>query len=594
MPTSNTLLRSARVFFTHHWCAILLALCVGMLCIAPQIFFMLSPAYQGVQMMGTDAEDHYTAQVQEVYDGYPGLGDVFLPQKNIPYIQSSLGPILVAVLGKALGVSAAIAVVVSKFIFPFLAALAVYLFANILFKSRSAALLAGAFALLGDNLISGPSTWVELLHGVSSAGGFITYARPVNPEISGAIMFAGLALFHWAFWQGRRPRIWQLAAIGLAAAALLYISPFAFLFLVTYVTLSFFWFTYSRSYALILQIIAIGAVAFVAIIPFALNYLHLHSSPLYADAMARQGLIQTHTPILSMWLILMLVCVVCAWPKRFAGARPLFFWSTISLFILTNQQILTGHELQPAHYHWYITKPLVCIMLGMYVAVGIERLFSRELYRRAAYVLCIVLVIYNAALIQSGSYRAVYASTVAAQVYVPVFAYLNSLPPQSVWADDTASMYIPIYTQDDTPTSGQLANYLVPTAFLKERLFLNYRLRGITAEDALATMQAERGQVSSAVYSLYWRQQAGGYDKIPDSIIDSLAAEYATAYAQMPLEDMFKDMTATTILWDRSKEPEWNISALSFVKKSYASGGVEVYQILSPQHNVMPTKPINR
>ena len=242
--------------------------------------------------------------------------------------------------------------------------------------------------------------------------------------------------------------------------------------------------------------------------------------------------------------------------------------------------MLTGVSIQASHYHWYITKPLIGIVVAMYAGVLVPYILPKL---RPAFLVSMLIVIgllYNAALEQVTSYQAQYEAAVASQRYAPLFAYLKTLPPQTVWASEDLAIYLPIYTSDNAPNSTQLQNYLLPDSYLPERLFLTYRLRGISAQDALPTMQHERAQVSSDIYALYWRQQKSGFESIPDTILESLAQTYATKYANAPLKGIFADLGITMIVWDTTTNPEWDISSLPFVQKLYTSGTLEVYKIV--------------
>ena len=102
---------------THHWLAVVLAALVGLICIAPYAYFALQPQYQGVSMLGQDAEEHYVARIHELYDGHGTTGNVYLPFKNEPYLIPPLGEIIVGVFGIAFFLTAAQAAVAAKFLF---------------------------------------------------------------------------------------------------------------------------------------------------------------------------------------------------------------------------------------------------------------------------------------------------------------------------------------------------------------------------------------------------------------------------------------------------------------------------------------------
>lgn len=573
-------LRKFSHIFKKHYLAFVFACLVGILCVGPTLYFKFTTfSYAGIEMIGADAEDHYVARIQEIYDGHSGLGNVFIPDKNQPYTIPGLGEITVASFGKILGVSAVAVNILSKFMFPFLVALLLYAFGYTLFTSRAAALLTAVFVMLSGNLLSGPSPWFALLRGTSDAVGFLSYARPINPEISSLFLFGGLLLFYYAFYRKENPTLWQATLVGILAGASLYVSPFVATFLCGVIGVSCLWFLYNRQHKAILYTFVAGGATILTIIPFINNYLRLKSSPWYTEFAMREGLAYGHQFIVSSWLIILFIMVLFLWPKRFSMARPLFASAVVTLWLLTEQQVFTGISIQPSHYHWYLTLPLVGILAAMYMTFIAESLLKKEWQRILLYAFCIGVIIYNGILVQTHSYAARYNASVVAQSYAPIIDYLNTLPPQVVWANYDISMYIPMYTKSDAPYSPQTSNYLIPTSYIHKRFFLSYRLRSITPQNALATMQKERVEVSSAIYAMYWRQQAGSFAAIPDSVLVSLSDEYTHSYTE-PLKELLADLGITMIVWDRATNPEWHIDALPFVQKVYSFDTLEMYHII--------------
>lgn len=563
-----------------HWSALVIATLVGLVCVAPHVYFAVStPNYAGIALIGSDGEGHYAARINQIYAGHLSLGNTFLPNKNQPYLQPALGEIIVAGVGKITGMSASQVNTFSKFLFPFLVTLLLYAFAYALFSSRLIGLFAALFALFGDNLISGPNAWIGLLQGTSSATDFLPYVRPINPEVSGLFFFAALYIFYRVFAVRGLPRLWESIAVGVLTGASLYMTPYTFTFLVLFLGISFLWFLRRKAYQNALHLVYAGATAFILLIPFLFNYIALVAHPDYADTAMRYGLIVSHAPALGIWILLMLGLSLFLWPKQYKDARIFFIISGITLLVLTNQQILTGHALQLSHYHWYITKPLVGIMLGMFAVVIAQYIFRNKLLRNGVYLLAALIFLYNAALVQIYSYQAHYAYAAAAQTYAPTLAYLNTIPTkQTAWANKSLSVYIPLYTKHNAPNNDYASSYLVGNDFLVERMLLQYRLSGILPSDIAIQLKVDRATVSGQIFQLYWRDQGGSYDAIPDSYLDAYAAQYKNIYAK-PLPQLFKDMGATMIVWDKAADASWHIDLLPFAHKTFEDGSIAVYQL---------------
>lgn len=542
---------------TRHFWAIALALLVGGVMVAPQIYFARhAPGYAGIAMMGTDAEEHYIARIQQAYVGFPGMGNVFMPNKDEPYFMAGFGEWIVARMGMLLGMSAVAVSIFSKFFFPFVTTLLAYAFAYELFLSRRVALLSAAFAMLGDTLVSSPSSLLALLHGTSTITGFLSYARPINPEVSGLFLFGALFLLYTGFCKQQVPKWWGVVGIGLLVGSSAYLSPYVFSFLVVFCALSFFWFLYGREFRRAARIAYAGGVALLTLLPFIFNYLRLIHSPWYAETALRFGVTYSHQPTISLWLFLMLAAVFVFWPKKYRISRPFFLISIFSLLLLLNQQVVTGVSLQSGHYHWYVTKPLLGTMLGLYAWIVIVWVSAKRSWMHVPLIgLAIASLSYNAVLVQESSYRAAYPIALAAQSYAPALEYLAAQPAvQTVWADASLSLYIPIYTVDTAPNNSYAIYYLNPDSFYLDRLFLHYRLNGVTPDEMLSLLQKDRAIVSAQLYGLYYRDQAGGYSAIPDTVLMRLANQYRTFYVR-PYSDIFHELALTEIVAD-SRNPE--------------------------------------
>lgn len=562
----------------RHWPALVLGVMLGAITVAPQLIFMHAPAYQGIQMMGADAEEHYVARMQEVDAGYAALGNVFLSHKDAPYLVPGLGENIVARLGSAVGVGAAEANVAAKFFFPFLIALLAYALCYALFASRPIALLGTVTALVGDSLVSGPTPWLALLHGISTSTNFLTLSRPINPEISWLFLFGGMLLFVTAFIK-RAPRAWEVVALGLITGLALYVSPYPFTFLGGLLAMSLLWYGYRRDRTRAYGALLSGVLALVCAIPFMFNYHALSASAGYAALALRQGLVHSHAPLISVWLIIMLLAALFVWPRRYPHARTLYLFAVIVLIALTDQQLLTGVSVVPSHYHWYLTKPLIGIMAAMYAWAVLEWVTTRVWLRWLCGVAAVAFLFYNAALIQATSYHAQYPSAVARQAYAPALTYLSTLPlGESVWADSALSQQISIYTEQNAPNNFYSLYYLVSDQYLVERMLLNYELAGIPAKDILATLAKDRADVSAQIFGIHYREQYGSYAAIPDSLLVEYAERYRMQLAR-PLADVLRDVSVTLVAWDTAADPAWHIDRVPNATEVFSDGRIRVYQI---------------
>ncbi len=276
----------------------------------------------------------------------------------------------------------------------------------------------------------------------------------------------------------------------------------------------------------------------------------------------------------------MLLAAIFATPKRFEQARLFFIYSAITLIVLLNQQVLTGHVLVSEHYHWYITKPLISFLVGMYAVAITEWMARKRVYLRyVVYALGFGILIANAIEVQTVSYKAAKEGFIQSQRYAPIMQFLNTLPQREfIWANYSLSEFIPMYTSHDTGNNRQMSNYLIPTSYLEQELFLQYRLRGISAKDAPAIMEKEKGEVSMTVYGLRFRQELGAYEFIPESILLNEIQKYQKLDTASTAE-LVKNMGITLIIWDRDVDPQWRLEELPKKNVLFEENNLVVYRI---------------
>jgi hypothetical protein len=564
----------------QHIPALGFALLVGIVSIAPHLYFASRPNYQGITLLGADAEEHYLARIHEVYEGRLGLGNVFLGAKDQPWVMPPLGEWIDAGFSKLLFLDVADANVAFKFIFPVLIFLLFYAFSLLLFASKPAAVLGAAIAEFGYNLLSGPSSWVNLLSAKTAVVGFLTYTRPINPEITTLFVFGALYFFIREFLKKEKPEFPGVILAGILSGLSIYISIYPWSFTCGVFGLFFLWPLFIKDFARAKMAILLGIIATVMSVPFWINVAKISSLPDYIPTAHRLGSVVSHMPVFSLWVLLIGLLAAFAWPMRYAMARTFFLLCAGTLFVLNNQQVLTGVYLQPQHYHWYMAKPLIALMLGMYTVYLCERFINRPWQRQALFGITLVFLFYNAGVIQVNSYRANYQQAVAVQTYAPLFKYLNSLPNKEVvFSDAVLSMYVPIYTQHDAPNNVYAGLYLSSDEFYANRLYLEYRLRGVQPEEIFSVMQKERVAVSQQLFLIYYREQYGSYAAISDVTLQRLADAYGASYRK-PIGDLLNDLGVTIVVWDTAREPDPHYANAKNLKELTRVGSFVVYRVI--------------
>src|SRR3989338_4225558 len=119
-----------KIFFKEHYMAFGLAILVGLIYIAPNIFFILSLGddYKGIPMMQSANEESYLARIHEILDGHPMLGSPFLYEYKEEWpIAPPTGEMFYAIPSIVLGVPPQNILIASRFFLPLILFLLVYL-----------------------------------------------------------------------------------------------------------------------------------------------------------------------------------------------------------------------------------------------------------------------------------------------------------------------------------------------------------------------------------------------------------------------------------------------------------------------------------
>ena len=320
-------LRLRKIFFTakekiiSHYLAVLVAVIVGLIYIAPNLIFILSlgDEYKGIPMMRTGNEDFYLARIREIIDGHPALGSfVFYEYKNQPPLSPPAGEFLYALPTLLFGISPINTLIASRFFLSLILFLLIYFLVRALTSSLESlsnkinSVACALFVVLGYDLVDYRSIWrfftgqLEL-----SSGGFLIWSRPVNP-ILGAIFLFSFLIFIWKVVQKNPHK--KINIIGAAAFFSLMIGNYFFSWGLALSVLGILVLIYlfKREFLVVRNLLWVVFGTALLSAPYWYSAWTASKSPWYGDSVLRSGLFYTHYPLLNKLMLAVLAFYLLA------------------------------------------------------------------------------------------------------------------------------------------------------------------------------------------------------------------------------------------------------------------------------------------
>ncbi|OGH70397.1 MAG: hypothetical protein A2754_03505 [Candidatus Magasanikbacteria bacterium RIFCSPHIGHO2_01_FULL_47_8] len=311
--------------------------------------------------------------------------------------------------------------------------------------------------------------------------------------------------------------------------------------------------------------------------------------------------IHTHTFVFSVVsFAALLLFGVYFYKHRTDAHRVLIFAIIMSGWIALNQQIITGQMVQQAHYYWYFITPLT-IIVGLYMVWTLLVRFARW---RAILFAGIIGVVYISAAV--GQYRAELNAAPFKRIeqnFRPLLDFLNTdrAPGVILGNDEDTSYLYTVYTNHDVfwnSTAAVSFNTSLPR--MKDALFVYVYLNKEARHDFVGFMnklmedtitaswyrdpyRAIEGYLSGLDF-LEYNQKIGTRDpeilKQRDILLASMNAEYRElSKDSRNVENLLQSYGVNYIVWDKDKNPEWDLSFIRGLKKVFSYSNFEIYKI---------------
>ncbi|PIP73773.1 MAG: hypothetical protein COW88_00885 [Candidatus Lloydbacteria bacterium CG22_combo_CG10-13_8_21_14_all_47_15] len=557
-------------FFKEHRLAIVVAFIVGLIYIAPNIFFIVSlgDRYEDIPMLQTANDDYYISRIQEILDGHPAIGSqAFYEYKDAPPFAPAVGEMFYAIPSMVFGISPAHIVVASHFVFPLILFLLVYFLLLRLcgvsteWNGKLNALAGALLVTLGYDLIDYRTVW-SFVSGEAEPGGFLVWARIVNPIIGALFLFSFL-LCVWRLVERTKQRVPAVGTLicGAMFFALMIGSYFFSWGMALSVSAMLLMLYLLRKEYTVAQ--KIGLMLFSGVL-FAAPYWYVvwtaRQSQWYDESLLRNGLFYTHYPLLNKLVLaaLLVYVVLVGWQyiwwrrSRFAGeehinennSRASFFeeWHIFSFAFLLgalwvySQQILTGQTVWPYHFVQYSIPLVIVSLMTLLYRVVRPRMFL--VWVIGVWIAITASVAYGA-YVQAFAFVNSYDTHAGFQEYAPLFDWLNAQEKDCavlVSAEHDAKFlldgYIPAFTHCNSYNSTWIFS-LMPQERVSHNYFTRIFFNGATAgnidEYLLEHIREARAYLFSNWKGLY---HVPDFPDFSDTIVEYRVARVPEDYRQ--------------------------------------------------------------
>lgn len=556
-----------RYFLYDHWLALALAVAVGLIYVGPYLAFIVSlgDEYRGIPMMQTANEDFYMARIQEVVDGHPLIGSVsFFEYKDQPPISPPVGEILYALPSIILGASTANVLTASRFFLPAILFFLIYYLIRQLTGNENlpaGKLNAAAGALwvaLGYDLIDYRSLINFFTGDQIFTGGFLIWARPVNPILGAVFLFSFLVLV-WAIIQGTRRYKVSITGAAFFLAWMIGSYFFSWGIAVSIVGVLILIFLFLKKYREAGNLASVLLLGFLFSLPYWYVTWRASQSPWYESSVLRSGLFYTHYPLMNKFLlaVLALFAVFLAfdffWKKKNGISFHFQLWHGFCVaFILGglwayNQQIITGRTVWPYHFVQY-TIPLAVVVITTLVFYARPRIA----YGWHAFIIFVVFSsLAFGAYTQAFTYRQFYSDYKNLQSQAELFDWLNQ-------QDKDCVVLVARQTNSSHDLNGLISAFThcgtynynwVFSLMPDDRIYQSYLVRlffnGVTPETIGGYLKNNRQEAQNYLFSnwkgLYGVKQFPDFsDDILPKRLDKIPDDYRRFLAQDIGEELKK------------------------------------------------------
>lgn len=548
-----------------HWTAVLFAIVLGLLMILPFFYFQttLGDEYKGVINQVIDDDLFYMARIKDVMDGHPILGNAYLSEhKNQLPQQLFLPEFLLVQPLKLLNLDVVQGRVLYNFILPVLAFILTYVALYFVYPSRFWANAFAAFLFFGIFLFK--------------------FTRPVIPQFVFLFWLTQFTLL-WLLIKSKDDDIslyhriskrWVLLLNVLNFGLLFYLYPFYWTFyLVFFLVLILAFYRFDKNLSKKFLKILIGG-ALIGFFYFYLTFLAIQL-PEYQETLTRLQLVYSRSPsevktVLPALLVLILVGILYRLKAIKINREILFFVAgIISIFLVTNQNILTGQKFEFGHYRMMAIFFIVFALYYLFVSTNKVQSFGKFRIWRAGILFIIGFFVFQGVSGYISKILKVSDQDIYAQRYKIIFDWLNENTPKDlvVYTDNNLSELIPVYTANNIFYTQAASLFFISDQEVLERFVLNNYFEKFDRDFVIENERSIWGvryidRYGDAVQANKWRHLLGlelkDETRLPEEEINKIIAK-AQKIQKSDFEKELKKYRVDYLVWNKEKNPHWLI-----------------------------------
>lgn len=401
---------------------------------------------------------------------------------------------------------------------------------------------------------------------------FLPYTRPISPQLSSIMLFLGLWMIYRVV--NLKTNFKFVVGLGILSGLSLYLYIYTWTFLSAVLGLYLIYFLAQKNREKIKLFFTALLVNGIIALPFLFNLLKARSDPDYVYSTGRLGLVHSHMPIVGTWIIMGFLALIFLWPARHKSVKSFLLFLFTALAIVLNQQIVTGFKLQPGHFHWFYTKPFIAIIITLIIVHWLETMVSKK-WVIAVGMLLGSIFFFNGGIIQAHSYIVNYPTFQDNQRYAPVLAFLDRAysDEKNIWAHTDLSALIVASTHHQAYLPDE---YSYSYDYVRDNLFLEYRLKGISDKNIMTVMMRDKGSITSRLFGLSYRDRPGNHERT-DADLARDVMDYKIFYAT-PLDQILKKLNIDLMVTDAGDDIV-RLEKLPFLSKIFITGRISVYQL---------------